>query len=138
MRNFIILIIIISFFSCKKKTNNIKSLNEPFDASQSTFLSQSSLNSNAHKVSGTVKLFKSENLKTLSFENFSTESGGPDLKVYLSTSTANTDVKELGTLKSNSGNFYYQFDSTINITSYKYVLIWCKQYSVLFGNTNLQ
>ncbi len=137
MKIFLGTILLLLFSFCKKKDTKPKPLNELFDASQSTLIKQGSLNSNAHSVSGTIKLYKTGGLKTLSFENFSSESG-PDLKVYLSTSTGNNDVKELGALKANAGNFYYQFDSSIKTTTYNYVLVWCKQYSVLFGNTKLQ
>jgi hypothetical protein len=58
--------------------------------------------------------------------------------MYLSKSTGNTDVVDLGDLKSIDGTFYYSFDPSTNTNDYKYVLIWCKGFSVLFGNGALQ
>ncbi len=122
--------------SCDKNNGPVDKLNESYNASQATLLKKGSFNSNAHTVKGCASLYVSGNSKVLSFEGFSTEKG-PDLKVYLSTSTGTSDFIDLGTLKANSGNFYYTIDST-NTYKYNYVLIWCKSYSVLFGNAKME
>ena len=105
MKKIILLLSIISLISCKKKEEKIQSLNEPFDASQATLLKRGNFSSNTHTVSGCVSVYQSGGSKIVYLENFKTENG-PDLKVYLSTSTGNSDIKEVGALKSNSGNFY--------------------------------
>jgi thymidine phosphorylase len=74
--------------------------------------------------------------KIESIEGFKTDSG-PDLRVYVSKSTSNSDFIEVGKLKSTSGNFYYAIDGSVNNIDYKYVLIWCEDFSVLFGNAQL-
>ncbi len=135
MKKISLLIFFIAAISCKKKDEKTKPLNEPFDASQATLLKRGNFSSNAHTVSGCVSLYQSGNSKVIYLENFSTDKG-PDLKVYLSTSTGNTDIKDLGALKSNSGNFYYSLDSA-NTNKYAYILVWCREYSVLFGNSQL-
>ena len=135
MKKIIIFLSIIALVSCKKKQEKAKPLNEPYDASQATLLTRGNFSSNAHTVSGCVSLYKSGSSKVVYLENFSTEKG-PDLKVYLSTSTGISDIKDLGALKSNSGNFYYSLD-TANTSKYTYVLIWCREYTVLFGHSQL-
>lgn len=122
--------------SCKKE-KTAEPISATFDASQATLISQGSFSSNAHPTSGAIKLYKQSGQKILVFENFKTDSG-PDLKVYLSKTTNNVDVITLGALKSTSGNFNYQMDSAINTNTYNYVLIWCEDFSVLFGNSRLQ
>lgn len=123
-------------FACKKE-KAVVPLNESFNPAQATLLSQGSFSSNAHTTSGSLKLYTQNGAKTLVFENFKTD-GGPDLRVYLSKTTNNSDFKELGVLKSTSGNFNYAVDAAINTGSYKFVLVWCEDFSVLFGNGLLQ
>ena len=43
----------------------------------------------------------------------------------------------LGRLKTNNGNQNYNIAIGINVAKYKYVLIWCKDFSVLFGSAQL-
>jgi hypothetical protein len=133
MNKIFLLLIIITIGSCKKKQNDP----EPINTSQVTPVSQGTFSSNgSYTTSGTVKLYKQNGKQTLVFEDFKT-SNGPDLRVYLSTSTGNSDFKDLGALKSNSGSFNYDVDSSINTSTYKFVLIWCEDFSVLFGNAQL-
>lgn len=127
---------IIFMLSCKKKEKN-KPLNESFDKTGATIISQSSFSSNAHPTEGCVRVYTKNGLKNLVFEGFKTDSG-PDLRVYVSKTTGNGNFVDIGTLKSTSGNFYYSFDNSINTIEYKYVLIWCEDASVLFGNALLQ
>lgn len=123
-------------FSCKKE-NSAEPLNESFNTSQATLLSQASFIAATHPTSGNVKLYTQNGINTLVFENFKTDSG-PDLRVYLSKSIGNSDFKDLGVLKSTKGNFNYVVSNAINTGTYKYVLIWCKDFSVLFGSATLQ
>lgn len=131
----LILFCSVLLFSCKKEKDEIP-FNEHYDATNATLLSQASFSSNAHSVSGTAKLYLKNGVKSLVFENLKSDTG-PDLKVYLSTSTSNTSYSSLGELKSTTGNFYYTVDTTINTSTNNYVLIWCEAYSVLFGNASL-
>ena len=123
-------------FSCKKEKDTIP-FNEHFDTTNATLISQASFSSNAHSVSGTVKLYLKNGVKNLVFENLKADDG-PDLKAYMSTTTGNSDYASLGELKSTTGTFYYTVDSTINTSTHNYVLIWCEAHSVLFGNAHLQ
>ena len=137
MKNLLLIMIAITLIaSCKKDVETVPVI-EPFDTTNQTLVAQGSFVSNAHTTHGNVKLYSKANTKTLTFENFITDNG-PDLRVYLSKAADNVDYKELGTLKSTNGNFNYNVDSNINTTEYKYVLIWCEDFSVLFGNALLQ
>ena len=134
IRSILILFICLSFIGCKKKK---KSLNDTFDITGATLISQSSFSSNAHTSTGCVRIYSKSGSKYLVLEGFKTDNG-PDVRIYLSKSTNNNEFIDLGGLKSTLGNFNYSFDSAINTTDYKYVLVWCKDYSVLFGNALLQ
>ena len=64
---------------------------------------------------------------------------GPDLYVYLSKDARSISdgYIELGRLKGNIGNQNYHIPDDVNLGEYSYALIWCKQFSVLFGYANL-
>jgi hypothetical protein len=121
--------------SCKK--NNVP------DASSETLptgtvISSGTFTSNAHASSGTVKVVKdAANNTFLVFENFKTDNG-PDVHVWLSPNTTGTTYQEVGLLKAVSGNFSYPLGSSFNYTTNNRVLLWCKSFSVLFGNAVLQ
>lgn len=137
MKNKTLLIIVTILFlaGCKKKEKN-KPINEGFDTDGATLIAQSNFSSNAHTTSGRVSVYFKDGSKQLVFDGFKTDSG-PDLRVYLSKTTTNKDFVNIGNLKSTNGNFNYSFDKAVNTSEYKYVLIWCEDFSVLFGNALL-
>jgi hypothetical protein len=95
--------------------------------------------SSAHPTSGTVKVLedsKDKSIKYLVFENFKTDAG-PDLKVYLSEDTKATGFVEISKLDK-TGNFTLTIPASANLDKQKHVLIWCKQFSVLFGYAQLK
>jgi len=95
-----------------------------------------------HKGKGTALLYNIPNgKKLLRFEDFEV-TNGPDLYVYLS---KKEDPKEdiekgdfisLGRLKGTVGNQNYEIENLPE--GYKTVIIWCKQFSVLFSFAVLQ
>lgn len=91
-----------------------------------------------HATSGTVKVVEDvPNKKTyLVFENFKTDAG-PDLRVYLAEDNKATGFVEVNKL-ANTGNFNLEIPSSANLDKQKYVLIWCKQFTVLFGYAQLK
>jgi Electron transfer DM13 len=133
---FLILTVCVAIASCSKKTNSSTLAPTTTSASDSVIASGNFV-SNAHATSGTIKVYKNTNGRYLAFNNFKTDAG-PDLRVYLSKSTNASDFKDLGSLKATNGAFNYTLDSTTNIADYKFVLIWCQDFSVLFGNAQLQ
>jgi hypothetical protein len=64
---------------------------------------------------------------------------GPDLYVYLSPSSKGygKGAVELGPLKADKGNQNYEVPAGIDPTSAASVVIWCKQFSVLFATAPL-
>jgi hypothetical protein len=99
---------------------------------QGTFTSGGS-----YSTSGTVKLSKdAAGKKFLVFDNFKT-SAGPDLRVYLSDDLKATNFTEI-TNKVSNGTFQLPVDAAVNTDTKHKVLIWCKQFSVLFGSAELK
>ncbi len=79
----------------------------------------------------------------LRFEDFETDNG-PDLNVYLTTSSADADTSELaadfvdlGDLKGNIGPQNYEIPSDVDLDIYDTVVIWCVRFGVAFGAADL-
>jgi hypothetical protein len=95
--------------------------------------------SGVHPTSGTVRVVADKTdakKKYLSFENFKSDEG-PDLYIYLAedkTAKGFTSVVKLN----KSGTFVVDIPEGTDLTKQKYVLIWCKQFSVLFGSAKLE
>ena len=88
-----------------------------------------------HPTSGLATV--NENKTILSFKNFKTDNG-PKLLVYLSTTTEDEDFVNLGDLKGIEGNYDYTIPQNTDIATYKYVVIWCVDFSVSFGHAELK
>lgn len=97
-----------------------------------------------HKGSGKVEILSTNGAEIIRFTNFEA-TNGPDLEVWLvdkANPKTSDDVKaskwiSLGPLKGNKGNQSYQIPAGTNISSYKSVVIWCKQFGVLFASATL-
>lgn len=90
-----------------------------------------------HNVDGIAKILTLvDGSKILRLENLKS-TNGPDLHVYLSTDKMASNFMDLGRLKGNIGNQNYQVPVDIDLSKYNNVLIWCKAFSVLFGNAQL-
>ena len=99
-------------------------------------LSEALFQARTHDVSGKVFIIDSSGTKILRFEDFETLNG-PDLRVYLATDTNAEDYIDLGELKATKGNVNYDLPDDVDLSKYKYVLIWCRAFSVLFGYAEL-
>ncbi len=89
-----------------------------------------------HEAKGEVKLLPTESGLVVRYENFETING-PDLFVYLSSDLSATSFINLGELKGTSGNQNYTVPSEVDLRQYPYVLIWCKQFGVLFNYADI-
>ena len=76
--------------------------------------------------------------QTLRMEDFSVQNG-PDLFVYLSPNPSGyaADAVNLGKLKASDGAFNYDVPEGIDISRIKSVIVWCRQFSVLFAAASL-
>lgn len=131
-KNWLSLIMVTVFLISCKKNPAPTFVNETLPTTTTT-LASGSFVSSAHATSGTVKVVKdSANKLYLVFENFKTD-GGPDLRTWVSPNNDGSSAQELGLLKATAGNFVYELDPSFNYTTNKHVLIWCRQFAVLFG-----
>ncbi len=99
----------------------------------------------AFSSTGAAKL-KIENgiLKLETSANFSVSTAAPDLRIYLSTSTTSiANSVEVATLNQRSGMQSWSVPATnslgqpVNITTYPFVLVWCKQFGGNYGHVVL-
>ncbi len=98
----------------------------------------------AHQGSGKVEIIKTAGKSVVSFTDFEV-TNGPDLFVMLvkkkglknSDDVKNSSFVELQPLKGNIGNQNYQLPAGLKADDYGSVVVWCKQFGVLFASAEL-
>ena len=88
-----------------------------------------------HKGSGTATVYQLESEVVLRFSDFSV-TNGPALSVFLT--KADGSMTDIGKLKGNKGNQNYPIPSSIDVTEYTGVLIYCVPFKVPFASASLQ
>ncbi|XVQ14289.1 DM13 domain-containing protein [Spirillospora sp. CA-255316] len=107
-------------------------------------LSKGSFVSHDHDTSGTARTIRlASGGQVLRLEELRT-SEGPDVRVYLSTRSAEAVRKglgngavELGRLKGNLGDQNYTVPADTDVSRFRSAVIWCKRFSVSFGAADL-
>lgn len=127
---------LILFVSCTK-SNNAATTPGADTVPVGTLIATGNFTSGVHTTSGTAKVYNDGGTKRLRLENFKTDNG-PDLKVYLSKDINAATFINISNLRSINGNQNYDISGMPDLTQYKYVLIWCQQFGVLFGSALIQ
>ncbi|MGA7838805.1 MAG: DM13 domain-containing protein [Ignavibacteriaceae bacterium] len=92
-----------------------------------------------HVISGGATLRENnDGTLTLGFNSIFASSGGPDVRVYLSTNQSISGSYEVASLKSTAGKQTYQIPSSVKIDSYDWVLIHCVPFNITFGWAELK
>ena len=89
-----------------------------------------------HPGSGTARIINTEAGTIIRYEDFKTING-PDLFIYLAKDLDAKDFVNLGELKATEGNVNYDVPGDIDVNDYKYAMVWCKQFGVLFNYADL-
>lgn len=87
---------------------------------------------NAHEVKGEALIVSAGDKKFLRFENLKTING-PDLRIYLATDLDAKDFVDLGQIRATEGNVNYEIPVGIDLSKYKYAMIWCRAFGILFS-----
>jgi Electron transfer DM13 len=103
---------------------------------QQQVTSASVIGTAGHSASGTVRILAVDGKNYVRYENFKTING-PDLYVYLAKDLDAKEYVSLGTLRATEGNVNYEIPPNVNVADYRYVLIWCKQFGVLFNYADI-
>ncbi|MGK2964274.1 MAG: DM13 domain-containing protein [Tepidiformaceae bacterium] len=96
-----------------------------------------------HNGAGTARLIRTaDGALVLRFEEFSV-TNGPDLFVVLSTDPEGSrgsasEGLNLGDLKATDGNINYDIPAGIDVSGYQSVIIWCRQFNVVFAVATLE
>ena len=136
-REFIFLLLASLAFSCKKDNTPTVVNNEKVDLLTAMEKTKGSFSNGSYgNASGTAKIYNVGSKLQLALENFSS-SNGPNLMVYLSKEKEPINFINLGDLKSTTGNQLYEIPLGVNAYEYKYALVYCKEYSHLFGAAEL-
>lgn len=131
------IIIALSFiaFACSKPNiadDDIIPINTDQLLTTGTFI-----NSSQHTASGTAKLIKDKDGKRfLLLEKLQTDRG-PDLRIYLATSLKADNFTEISN-KLTVGNVRIAVPDNVDVKTQKFVMIWCKTFSVSFGSAELK
>lgn len=136
MKNLLFIFLLGFVIACSPEdATPTKPANDIFDETKATLLREGNwMGSGSYTVSGVAQIYDDNGKKVLLIDDFSS-SNGPDLKVYLSTTTNASSFVNLGKLKSTSGKQVYEIPAQTDIDQFKFVLIWCQQFSVSFGKS---
>jgi len=136
---FITAVAVITATACiKQNATPVTPLNETVDTATSDLkYSGILMNGSEGTVMGKVNIYLTDGKYQLELKDFSV-TNGPDLHVYLSKETQPVNFIDLGKLKSTNGSQVYAIPGVPDFIQYKYALIHCQQYDVLFGKTELQ
>lgn len=130
------IVLIIGYWLISPLSRNIN-LNETIPDKKQIILAQAKLEARAHDVSGEAKLIQVGQANYLRFENLKTING-PDLRIYLSTGLTADKIVDLGPIRATTGNVNYLIPAGTDLNTYKYALIWCRAFSVLFSDAQFQ
>ena len=109
-------------------------------ASEVVTVASGDIRSLDHTSSGRALVVElADGSQVLRFEDLDTDNG-PDLRVYLSTASADgpddafdDDFVDLGALKGNVGNQNYELPSGVDSDQYQSAVIWCRRFAVGFA-----
>lgn len=99
-----------------------------------------------HEGAGSATFYQlADGQRVLRLQDFSVLNG-PDLHVWLSSAADASDARtilesryvELGPLKGNQGNQNYTLPDDLDLSLYRSVTIWCRQFSVNFATAPLE
>jgi hypothetical protein len=130
---FFVLVLLTVMVACGSDDNDmgneINSGGANMEAAKGVFVSD------AHPTMGTATV--DESVTNLSLTNFKTDDG-PKLLLYLSTEVDSEEYVDLGELKGLDGDYDYAIPAGTDIEKYKYVVVWCIDFSVSFGHAELK
>ena len=131
-KHLVALFVIFTMISCSSDNDTMNEMTN--DQSDSEEI-KGSFVSDAHPTSGMVSLNMERTV--LNLDNFKTDDG-PKLLLYLSTNVDSQDFVNLGDLKGIEGDFQYNIPANTDLGRYKFVVVWCVDFSVSFGHAELK
>jgi hypothetical protein len=137
MKKLILLCLLLSTACDVEQNTPVEPVIDDFEPTPTTvLLKEGTMVGVNHTASGTVKIYDDTGKKIVVLDPFSSQNG-PDLKVYLSIDENATRYVNLGPLKSTMGKQSYDVNGMPDLAEYKFVLIWCEKFSVIFGKAEM-
>ena len=112
-------------------------MSDAMPVNQPQVLSKGEMVARAHEVEGSALIVKTGGETFLRFEDLKTVNG-PDLRIYLSSDLSSDDIIDLGSIRATEGNVNYVIPRGTDLTKYKYAMIWCRAFGVLFSYAELK
>lgn len=106
------------------------------EKSQTQIVSVQVMGTTGHPASGTARIIEVDGKRYVRYENFKTING-PDLYIYLAKDLDAKEYVNLGTLRATEGNVNYEIPNGVNLSEYKYVMVWCKIFGILFNYADI-
>lgn len=94
------------------------------------------IGTSGHRASGVVRIIPDGDDTYIRYENFKTING-PDIYVYLAKDLEAKEYVNLGKVKATEGNVNYKIPTGVDTQDYKYVIVWCKAFGVLFNYADI-
>lgn len=110
--------------------------NDAMPSGAPSIKSRAHMVASAHDVSGEALIVTSGNESYLRFENLKTING-PDLRIYLAADLNGNDFIDLGPIRATEGSVNYAIPAGTDLLKYKYAMIWCRSFGVLFSYAQL-
>jgi hypothetical protein len=135
MQKLIIVLVVFLSFGCTK--DEVETLNEEIDNTNSKVLYSGQFESGSNPTSGKISVAEDQNgVRKLQLEDFKSDSG-PDLRLYLSENRQALNSIEIIVAPKN-GTYTLDLPDNIDFEKHKFALIWCKRFSKLFGSAELK
>lgn len=112
--------------------DKIIKMSENMPEGASSEVKKSEMIPNAHEVSGSALIVPAGDKKYLRFEDLKTING-PDLRIYISADLDAKDFVDLGAIRATEGNVNYEIPVGADLSKYRYAMIWCRAFGVLFS-----
>ncbi len=136
---FIVTTVGVLILSCKKQNGTTQlPATDKIDTSKAAVkYSGTFVSAPGETVGGKALVLLNGAIYSVALQSFSVNNG-PDLHIYLSKELQPVNFIDLGKLKSTNGDHVYILSKVPDFSAYRYVLIFCQQYSVLFGSAELK
>lgn len=108
----------------------------PLPTRVTNIIAQGPFQPRAHEVKGSALLIEDDGKQILRFEDFETING-PDIRIYLSSDLGIEDSIDLGPIQATKGNVNYTLPQNVDASKYRYALVWCRAFRVLFSYAQL-
>ncbi|MBK8052569.1 MAG: DM13 domain-containing protein [Saprospiraceae bacterium] len=135
MQKLLLLFIIIVSIGCSK--TEVETVNEVIDTNNAKILYTGQfMNGSSYSTKGTLTITQSSDGKRMVNMMNLMSDNGPDLRLYLAENKEALNFKEIDP-KFKNGTYSIEIPNDIDFAKHKFILVWCKRFSALFGSAEL-